>query len=83
MIMTCDQLDSLLPEFFDGSLTAEQEAAAAEHLATCTDCSTVVSELDAVSTLSRAHGRLVLPKDSRNRIRMALGFDLPPTDAPT
>jgi predicted anti-sigma-YlaC factor YlaD len=83
MIVTCEQLDSLLPEFFDGSLTAEQEAAAADHLATCTDCRTVVSELEGVSSLSRTHGRLMLPEASRDRIRVALGLDLPPKDAST
>ncbi len=25
MTLTCDQLDALLPEFFDGTLSAEQE----------------------------------------------------------
>ncbi len=74
MIMTCDQLDTLLPEFFDGTLTAEQEAAAADHLATCTDCRTVVSELEGVGSLYRTHGRLKLPNDARERIREALGL---------
>jgi len=82
MTVTCDQLEMLLPEFFDGALTAEQEAAAADHLATCTDCRTVVSELEGVSSLSRTHGRLVLPEASRNRIRAALGLDPPPSDTP-
>lgn len=82
MTVTCDQLEMLLPEFFDGALTTEQEAAAADHLATCTDCRTVVSELEGVSSLSLTHGRLVLPEASRNRIRAALGLDPPPSDAP-
>lgn len=75
MIMACDQLDNLLPEFFDGTLTAEQEAAAADHLATCTDCRTVVSELEGVGSLYRTHGRLKLPNDARERIREALGLN--------
>ena len=75
MTMTCDQLDTLLPEFFDGTLTAEQEAAAADHLATCTDCRTVVSELEGVGSLYRTHGRLKLPNDARERIREALGLN--------
>jgi len=75
MIMACDQLDTLLPEFFDGTLTAEQEAAAADHLATCTDCRTVVSELEGVGSLYRTHGRLKLPNDARERIREALGLN--------
>jgi anti-sigma factor RsiW len=75
MIMTCDHLDTLLPEFFDGALSAEQETAAADHLATCTDCRTVVSELEGVSSLSRTHGRLKLPDDARERIREALELE--------
>jgi len=75
MIVTCDQLEMLLPEFFDGALTAEQEAAAADHLATCTDCRTVVSELEDVTSLSHTHGRLQLPDDAKARIREALGLD--------
>ena len=75
MIMTCDQLDTLLPEFFDGALSAEQETAAADHLATCTDCRTVVSELEGVSSLSRTHGRLKLPNDAKERIRAALRLE--------
>ena len=75
MTMTCDELDALLPEFFDGTLSAEQETAAADHLATCTDCRTVVSELEGVGSLSRTHGRLKLPDDARERIRRALGLE--------
>jgi predicted anti-sigma-YlaC factor YlaD len=75
MIMACDQLDTLLPEFFDGTLTAEQEAAAADHLATCTDCRTVVSELEGVGSLYRTHGRQKLPNDASERIREALGLN--------
>ena len=75
MMMTCDQLNALIPEFFDGGLTAEQEAAAADHLATCTDCRTSVSELGGVGSLYRAHGRLTLPEDARDRIRYALGIE--------
>ena len=75
MTMTCDQLDTLLPEFFDGALSAEQETAAANHMATCSNCRTVVSELEGVSSLSRTHGRLKLPEDARVRIREALGLE--------
>jgi predicted anti-sigma-YlaC factor YlaD len=77
MTMTCDQLETLLPEFFDGSVTASQERAAAEHLATCDQCRLVVSELEGVGELYRSHGRLSLPGDARTRIRTALGLDTP------
>jgi len=75
MTMTCDQLDTLLPEFFDGALSAEQETAAANHMATCSDCRTVVSELEGVSSLFRTQGRMKLPDDARERIKGALGLE--------
>ena len=75
MTMTCDELDTLLPEFFDGSLNETQEAAAAEHLATCDQCRLQVSELEGVGELYRRHGRLTLPDDARERIKQALGVD--------
>jgi anti-sigma factor RsiW len=75
MSMTCDQLDGLLPEFFDGSLTESQESAAAEHLATCEHCRLEIAELEGVGELYRRHGRLTLPDDARRRIMEALGAE--------
>lgn len=71
-IANCDELDTLLPEFFDGALDTTQEAAAAEHLATCDQCRLQVSELEGVGELYRRHGRLTLPDDARQRIKRAL-----------
>ncbi|MEA1902893.1 MAG: zf-HC2 domain-containing protein [Actinomycetota bacterium] len=75
MKLTCDELDVLLPEFLDGTLTQDQEGAAAEHLATCDQCRLQVSELEGVGDLYRRHGKLTLPDDARQRIRNALGVD--------
>ena len=75
MTVTCDQLDLLLPEFFDGRLSDTQAAAAAEHLATCDQCRLQVSELEGVGELYRRHGRLTLPDDARQRIKQALETD--------
>lgn len=75
MNLTCDQLDTLLPEFMDGSLTLEQQDAAAEHLASCDECRVVVEDLRGVGALYREHGRLELPDDARERIVGSLGLD--------
>ena len=75
MTLTCDELETLLPEFLDGSLNKSQEAAAAEHLATCDQCRIQVSELEGVGALYRRHGRLTLPDEARKRIEQALGVD--------
>ncbi len=75
MTMTCDELDTLLSEFMDGSLTPAQEQEAAEHIATCGQCRLELSQLQGVGELYRLHGRLELPRASRERIEKALGLD--------
>jgi anti-sigma factor RsiW len=75
MNVTCSELDVLLPEFLDGSLTVGQEAAAAEHLATCRACALEVNELEGVTRLYKEYGTLKLPDDARNRIIHALDLD--------
>jgi len=74
MTMTCDELDTLLPEFMDGTLTSAQEQAAGEHLATCGQCSAELSQLQGVGELFRLHGRLELSSEARTRIEKALGL---------
>lgn len=70
--LTCDQLDAMLPEFFDGALDATDEAAASEHLATCDACRIVVHDLGRVGELAREHGRLQLSPEVRTRIQSML-----------
>lgn len=70
--LTCDQLDALLPELFDGRLSADIEAAALRHLATCNQCRIVVDDLERIGEMYREHGRLTLPDDARERIRAIL-----------
>jgi anti-sigma factor RsiW len=74
--LSCDDLDLLLPEFLDGELTPDQEAQAAEHLATCKACTLELSELEGVTRLYKAHGTMQLPEDARTRIAGALGIEL-------
>lgn len=73
MTISCDQLDSLLPEIFGGGLTIEDEVAAAEHLATCNHCRVTVSDLEQIGDLGRRHGKLELPLEAKTRIRALLG----------
>ncbi len=75
MKVNCDQLAGLLPEFFDGELSAEQSDAAIDHLATCESCRLTVDELEGVRTLASEHGRLELPPASKERIRRSLDLD--------
>ncbi len=75
MSMTCDDLDSLLPEFMDGELTAEQEHAAAEHVATCRECRIEIDQLQRVGELYRQGGQLTLSPEAKARIASALGIE--------
>lgn len=75
MNLSCDELDAMLPEFMDGTLTAEQEGAAAAHVATCDMCRLEITSLRGVGELYRSHGRHELSEEARGRIARALGFD--------
>ncbi len=70
--LTCDELDALLPEFLDGTVTDDQRDAALAHLATCDACTVVITEMRGVGALFRQHGRLQLPDAARARIRAQL-----------
>ncbi len=74
MGLTCDELDAMLTEFLDGSLTKDEEALAAEHLATCEECTAELTELQGVTKLYREHGTMRLPDQARQRITGALGI---------
>ena len=75
MSLTCDDLDAMLPEFLDGSVTKDEEALAAEHLATCEECTAELNELEGVRALYREHGTMRLPDEARERISKTLGID--------
>jgi anti-sigma factor RsiW len=70
--LNCDQLESLLPEFFDGTLPAALADAAGDHLATCTSCTATVSELGQVRDLVHDRAALQLDQQARTRIRESL-----------
>ena len=74
MSLTCDDLDAMLPEFLDGSVSTEEEALAAEHLATCEECTAELNALEGVTKLYREHGPMQLPDDARTRIAGSLGI---------
>ncbi len=73
MSLTCDELDSLLPEFMDGQLPEAKLDAALDHIASCDSCRIVVSDLKGVGELYREHGRMQLPPEARRRILDSLG----------
>ena len=72
MELTCESLETLLPEMIDGRLSKEQEMGAATHLATCENCRLIVDETNQVRIAAREHGRLEMPDEVRARIRGSL-----------
>lgn len=74
MSLTCEQLDGMLPDLFDGQLGDTDLDEALAHLTTCDSCRLTVDELRSVGELYRAH-RLRLPDDVRARITRALEED--------
>jgi anti-sigma factor RsiW len=74
MTLSCDDLDAMLPEFLDGSISEHQESAAAEDLATCNACTAELNELEGVTKLYREHGTMKLPDGARQRIVENLGI---------
>ena len=66
--MDCTEMAERLTDLMEGDLEADVEAAALEHLATCSACETVLSETQDVVSLARNHGRPDLSKDSRSRL---------------
>jgi len=76
MTLSCNDLDTLLPEFLDGELTPVQEEQAAEHLATCAQCTLELSELQGVTSLYKEHGTMKLSDDARRRLAAALNVEL-------
>jgi|JI9StandDraft_2_1071091.scaffolds.fasta_scaffold541661_2 anti-sigma factor RsiW len=62
--MECDELEAQLTDFLEGSLPAEVEAAAIEHVATCARCEAVLTGTQAVIAAA-PEGRVELPESER------------------
>jgi len=52
-VMTCEALEVLLPEYLEGSLDDTMRAAADAHLRSCTPCTTLVHDLQAIEHQAR------------------------------
>lgn len=66
--MECSDLANKLTDFLEGDLEPEVEAAAIEHLATCSACETVLADTQEVIGLIGEHGRASLTGDDRMRL---------------
>ena len=66
--LSCGQVEDLLPEILDGSVTPDVLDAAVGHIATCEACTFTKGEYDNLQALYRDHGALKLPDDARKRI---------------
>lgn len=66
--MDCAEMAERLTDLMEGDLEAEAEAAALEHLATCSACETVLSETQDIVSLARNYGREPLSEDTRSQL---------------
>jgi anti-sigma factor RsiW len=66
--MQCADLEARLTEFLEGELDAATEAAALEHLATCSRCDTVLAQTRTVIDLAGRHGRTELDPVDQDRL---------------
>lgn len=70
--MQCDQVFELLSDLLDGSAEPELEAAALEHLATCTRCETTFSETRSLIALAPEARPAMLDPARRAALRARL-----------
>ncbi len=70
--MECEELAEKLTDMMEGDLAEEDEAAALEHLASCSRCEAVLAETDHVVALARDHGRVGLTQEDKDRMQSTL-----------
>lgn len=66
--MKCTELAAQLTDFIDGNLMPDVQAAALEHLATCTQCETVLAGTRALMGVAVQHGKFQLSSRERQTI---------------
>lgn len=47
--MTCEKLEAILPDYFEGDLTDEAKTSADAHLKTCASCAEIVADIDHIT----------------------------------
>lgn len=66
--MNCEQLASKVTDLMEGELTEQDEQAALEHLATCTQCETVLAQTQDAVKLVSAHGSKEIAPEQSSRL---------------
>ena len=74
--MRCEDVAEQLTELMEGSLPADVEASALEHLASCDSCERVLAETELVVRLTHDHGRLEVDDDDRHRLFGAISAEV-------
>lgn len=74
--MRCDELAAQLTDLMEGTLPADVEGAALEHLASCEACVAVLAETEAAVALVGEHGRVAPDEQARARMLAAIVADL-------
>lgn len=66
--MRCDELDELLADYFDGTLTSEPLARVEQHLASCPVCAGLARDIEAATAFVRRVGPVEPPPELVTRI---------------
>jgi len=66
--MNCSELADRLTDLLEGDLSEDDEAAAVEHLATCSACETVLAGTQQVVALVKDHGQIALSDTQREAL---------------
>jgi hypothetical protein len=78
---SCDQCEELLPGYILNLLDAEEAAAVAEHLRTCSRCqSSLTTHADVVGRLGEAVRLQDPPDNLQRRLMAAIAAEMAPTD---
>jgi len=73
--MNCKKWNTIINEYIDNLLTADQKTAFELHLANCSDCSRQVQEFMEVGSMVKTLSQLDLPDDFEVKLRRAIVAD--------
>ncbi|HEX5438170.1 MAG TPA: zf-HC2 domain-containing protein [Gemmatimonadaceae bacterium] len=76
--LTCDAFDAMLPDYIEGTLAAQESAAAEAHLRECARCAALVHDMLAIAREASVLPDLTPPRDLWPGIEARLGTPVVP-----
>jgi predicted anti-sigma-YlaC factor YlaD len=80
--MTCEKLEAVLPDYFEGDLSDEAKAAADAHLKTCASCAAIVADIDHITREASALPAMRPTRDLWSGIEERIGATVIPLAKP-